>query len=504
MDWTSLFESLDLNNLIPDCYEKWKPFVKGGLAWFLGRLSEDRQKEILADQLELGPFVSASDRLEAVLRRCPTLHKLGQILARDKRLSPELRTSLQRLESLPPRMTVDQIRAILQRENIRLDGITLGEKPLAEASVAVVMPFTFTDAAKRQIDGVFKIVRPEAEKALEKELELWPELGKALEEICHNMNLPVLEFAGPLAEAALLVADEVRLDREQTHIRRAVELYRDFPEIALPELLPWCTSRVTAMTHIKGKPLAEALNDPTVSKSERRRIVEKLVDGLIARPFWMSETWAIFHGDPHGGNIFLDNQGRIVPLDWSLAVELPKNDRVAVLQLLMGGLRLDEQAILQSLKQLGLSSDDQKLRQTASWAIGHIRNGNFPGFDWCLAVLDHAVEFGGLRLRAELALFRKALFALLALVEDIAPQASSDAVVVGAGLTRLASEWPSRAFANPFTRQWGTHVSNVDLNSLFADMPLSVTRFWFGCWSDFLEKATPGTRSGTGSSEQHK
>ncbi len=500
MDWTSLFASLDLNNLIPDCYEKWKPFVKGGLAWFLGRLSEDRQKQILADQLGLGPFASASDRLEAVLRRCPTLHKLGQILARDKRLSPELRTSLQRLETLPPKMTVDQIITILQRENIRLDGITLGDKPLAEASVAVVMPFVFTDAAGRRIDGVFKIVRPEAEKALEKELELWPDLGKALEEICINLNLPVLEFAGPLAEAALLVADEVRLDREQTHIRRAVELYRDFPEIALPELLPWCTSRVTAMTRIKGRPLAEALSDSSIDNRERRRIVEKLVDGLIARPFWMSETWAIFHGDPHGGNLFFDDQGRIVPLDWSLAVELPKNDRVAILQLLLGGLRMNEKSIVQALSQLGLSSDDTKLAGTGTWAVAHIRKGNFPGFDWCLAVLDHAVEFGGLRLRAELALFRKALFALLALVEDIAPNASSDAVVVGAGLARLASEWPSRAFSNPFTRNWETHVSNVDLSTLFADMPLSVTRFWFGCWSDFLEKATPGTR-GTGSQQ---
>lgn len=498
MDWTLLFASLDLNNLIPDCYEKWKPFVKGGLAWFLGRLSEDRQREILADQLGLGPFANSADRLEAVLRRCPTLHKLGQILARDKRLSKELRTSLQRLESLPPRMSIETIKTILQRENIKLDGITLGDKPLAEASVAVVMPFVFSDAAGRQIDGVFKIVRPEAEKALEKELELWPELGKALEEICIDLNLPVLEFAGPLSEAALLVADEVRLDREQIHIRRATELYRDFPEIALPELLPWCTSRVTAMTRIKGKPLAEALSHPSVDRHERRRIVEKLVDGLIARPFWMSETWAIFHGDPHGGNIFFDDQGRIVPLDWSLAVELPKNDRVAILQLLMGGLRMDEKAISQALSQLGLSSDDRKLEKTAGWAVGHIRKGNFPGFDWCLAVLDNAVEFGGLRLRAELALFRKALFALLALVEDIAPNASSDAVVVGAGLSRLASEWPSRSFSNPFTRKWGTHVSTAELGTLFADMPLSVTRFWFGCWSDFLEKATPGTGS-TGS-----
>ena len=496
MDWTALFSNLEMNSLVPDCYAKWKPFVKGGLAWFLGKLSNDRQQEILNDQLALGPFASAPQRLEAVLRRCPTLHKLGQILARDKRLSPELRQSLQRLESLPPRMSVDQIKAILRREKIDLSGITLAEKPLAEASVAVIMPFTFTDAAGRQTEGVFKIVRPEAEKALEKELELWPELGQALEEICMNLDLPKLEFAGPLSEAALLVADEVRLDREQIHIRRAKELYRDVPEVAIPTLLPWCTSRVTAMSLVRGKPLAEALNSSNCDKAKRVRIAEKLIDGLIARPFWMSETWAIFHGDPHGGNIFYDEDGKIVPLDWSLAVELPKHDRVAILQLLMGGLRMDEKAIALALGELGISSDDEKLKAAGKWAVASIRQGNFPGFVWCLAVLDYAVEFGGLRLRAELALFRKALFSLLALVEDIAPKASTDSVIVGAGLARLASEWPSRAFSNPFTRNWNTHVSTAELMRLCTDMPLSATRFWFGCWSDLLatKNATENTK----------
>jgi ubiquinone biosynthesis protein len=477
MDWTALFSNLELNSLVPECYEKWRPFVKGGLAWFLGRLSEDRQQEILADQLALGPFASAATRLEAVLRRCPTLHKLGQILARDKRLSADLRTCLQRLESLPPRMSVEKIKAVLKRENIDLQGITLGDKPLAEASVAVIMPFHFADATGKRIDGVFKIVRPEAEKALEKELELWPELGGALENICDELSLPRLEFAGPLSEAALLVADEVRLDREQAHIRRARELYREVPEVSIPELLPWCTSRVTAMARINGKPLAEALNERQADHTARIRTAEKLIDGLIARPFWMSETWAIFHGDPHGGNILYDENNTIVPLDWSLAVELPKHDRVAIIQLFMGGLRMDEKAIVRALEQLGISTDAARIEQTAIHSVAAIRKGSFPGFDWCLLVLDHAVEFGGLRLRAELALFRKALFALLALIEDIAPGAGTDGVIVGSGLAHLAAEWPSRAFANPFTRNWSTHVSTAELAGLFSEIPFSATRF---------------------------
>lgn len=156
---------------------------------------------------------------------------------------------------------------------------------------------------------------------------------------------------------------------------------------------------------------------------------------------------------------------------------------------------MDDKAITRALSELGISSDNERLAQTGIWAVASIRKGNFPGFDWCLSILDHAVEFGGLRLRAELALFRKALFALLALVEDVAPNASTDSVVVGAGMARLATEWPSRAFANPFTRNWGTHVSTAELMHLFSDMPLSATRFWFGCWSDVLNKAAGSDKS---------
>ncbi|MEW6711596.1 MAG: AarF/UbiB family protein [Candidatus Riflebacteria bacterium] len=485
MDWTSLFASLDLNNLIPECYSKWKPFVAEGLAWFLSRLKEERQQQILSDQIGLGPFATAASRLEMVLRRCPTLHKLGQVLARDKRLSLELRKSLQNLEMLKPVYTREMVRELLDKEQIDLSSVTLGEKPLAEASVAVVMPFTCQSPDGEIIEGVFKVIRPEAETALQEELELWPGLGNALEKICDRLGLPRLEFSGPLSDSAQLVADEVRLEHEQANLKRAKELYRDVTEVYVPDLLPWCSNKVTAMTLIKGRKLSDALpEDPT----ERRRIAEKLIDGLIAKPFWMAETWSIFHGDPHGGNLFIDENGKIVPLDWSLSVELPKNERVSLLQLLLGGLKLDASAVTQALSQLGISTDRQKLKEVGQWAVSQIRGGTFPGFDWCLAVLDRAVEFGGLGLRAELALFRKALFSLLALVEDVAPDAVTDKVVVGTGLARLAEEWPYRAFANPFSKDWDTHVSTAEIYSLCASWPLTATRFWFGSWNDSIKR----------------
>lgn len=487
MDWSSLFASLDLNSLVPECYEKWKPFVAEGLAWFLRQLKEERQQKILQDQIGLGPFANAATRLEYVLRRCPTLHKLGQVLARDKRLDAELRRRLQNLEMLKPVYTREMVLELLEKEGIDLNNIVLADKPLAEASVAVVIPFVHNGEDGQKTEGVFKVIRPEAEEALQEELELWPGLGAALEKICDRLELPRLEFSGPLSDAAQLVADEVRLEHEQANLKRAKELYREVKEVYVPELLPWCSNKVTAMTLIKGRKISEAIPE---EPQARKRIAEKLIDGLIAKPFWMGETWAIFHGDPHGGNIFLDEQGRIVPLDWSLSVELPKNERVSLLQLLMAGVKLDASGVTQALAQLGISTNRQKLKEVGSWAVAQIRNGSFPGFDWCLATLDRAVEFGGLGLRAELALFRKALFSLLALVEDVAPEAAADTVVTGAGLARLAEELPFRSFSSPFSKEWNTHVSTAELINLFASWPLTATRFWLGSWQDSIERVS--------------
>jgi ubiquinone biosynthesis protein len=485
MNWTSLFANINLNSLIPECHAKWKPLVSDGLAWFLSKLSIERQQIMLQDQIDLGPFASAATRLEKILRRCPTLHKLGQVLARDRRLSHDLRKSLQNLETLEPEYTTDMIAKILENQEIDLSGIELAQSPFAQASVAVVIKFKHTNSQGKVTEGVFKVVRPEAEQALQEELELWPGLGEALERICDKSGLPRLEFAGPLSDAAQLVADEVRLEREQTNLRRARKLYKDIEEVRVPEVLPWCSSRVTAMSLVRGKKLSEALPD---SKKKRRRIAEKIIDGLIARPFWMGETWSIFHGDPHGGNIFLDEDGKIVLLDWSLSVELPKNERVSIIQLLLGGLKHDTSAVTQALSQLGVATDREKLKAVGSWATEQVRNGVFPGFDWCLSVLDRAIEFGGLGLRAELALFRKALYSLLTLVEDVAPDALSDSVVVGAGLAKLAREIPVRSFSNPFSSNWDTHVSTAELVNLCTSLPLTATRFWLGSIEDSVKR----------------
>jgi ubiquinone biosynthesis protein len=111
--WDFLIDDAAIAAVVPEAYRRYRPAVRGALAIFLSGLSATRQAGLLTDQAALPPWTSPEERLATLARGCPTLHKLGQILARDRRLSPDLRGHLQGLESLPPTVSTEEVDAIL-------------------------------------------------------------------------------------------------------------------------------------------------------------------------------------------------------------------------------------------------------------------------------------------------------------------------------------------------------------------------------------------------------
>jgi ubiquinone biosynthesis protein len=65
---------------------------------------------------------------------------------------------------------------------------------------------------------------------------------------------------------------------------------------------------MTAMERVDGR----KVTDPGSSPRERRRLARTLIEALIAQPFWSdSAASAIFHADPHAGNLFVTDDGRL-------------------------------------------------------------------------------------------------------------------------------------------------------------------------------------------------
>ena len=100
-DWVGLFDIMDIGALVPAAFSRYRPAVAGALGFFLRELPADRAFAILAEQAALPADAGPEQRLVAVARHSPALHKLGQVLARDRRLPPGFRALLQGLEAMP-------------------------------------------------------------------------------------------------------------------------------------------------------------------------------------------------------------------------------------------------------------------------------------------------------------------------------------------------------------------------------------------------------------------
>ena len=472
---SELFDSLGLEALLPETLAAWRPLLAEGMALFLDRLPEARLGAIVAEQFALSANAPAAERITALLAHCPTLHKLGQVVARQPGLDAELRRHLQALESLPASTDIDALLAHVRAELGHDSGLRLADRALAEGSVAVVLPFSWRQGG-RSHEGVFKALKPGIADRLGEELAILPALGDFLEGRGAELGLPAIDYRSHLAAAGRLLVQEIRLDREQANLRAAAALLADDADVFVPALLPWCTPALTAMERIDGPKLSDA----ALSARESRRLGRALVGGLLARPFWSCSEDSPFHGDLHGGNLLLAPDGRVAVLDWSLVARLGKAEREALVEVALAALALDAPRIAAGLAGLGLRGPHAApIGATVDHALDSlVRSGRPLGFDWLVELLDALALQGASGFGAQLAVFRKSWLSLAGVLADLGSVGDADRPLIGLGLQRFAAEWPARVFAPAESRAFSTHVSTADLMRAAADTWPAGLRYW--------------------------
>lgn len=488
--WAFLIDDAAFATVLPDAYAHYRQPIQGALATFLEGLPAGRQAAILRDQAGLAATASHSERLARLARSCPVLHKLGQVLARDRRLSAELRQHLQQLESLPPATDLSTVERRLISELGPLDrlGVTLEPPAIAEASVAVVIPFRQQRAGRNGgLDrGVFKILKPDIEDRLEQELQLLGRVGAYLDQRCDDFDIPHLDYQDSFAQVADKLRHEIRLDLEQQHLAQARAVYQGESRVQIPALLEHCTPRVTAMQRVVGSKVTE---HRLPSETAVRRLAEVVVAALIAQPLFSVADRAMFHADPHAGNLQLTADHRLAILDWSLVGSLRERQRTAIVQIVLSAMTLNAPrilALLTSLSERG-RADGPALEGVVRQRLQRIRQGQFPGFAWLMGMLDEAVQTARLRVSADLMLFRKSLYTLEGVLADITAGVSYiDRVLLGLFLRHFSTEWRRRWVTPVDSRVFATQLSNGDLTQLLLSVPWTATRYWLDQSADLL------------------
>lgn len=478
---------VDITPLVPEVYAVYRPVVADAVAFFLQHLPPDRLGAILEEQQALPDDAGIAQRLTKLLFRCPTLHKLGQVVARNQNLDGELRRRLQTLESMPVTTCEDSIKRVIASElkDAGNGTLKLGAAALAEASVSVVMPFSFPSADPEiPSNGVLKVLKPGIEESLHEELAIWSELGHFIDERCEHYKIPPLNYAESLATIRDLLASEIRLDFEQQHLAQAAEFYADSEKIQIPALFPFCTPRITAMERVYGIKVTDTHH---LTERQGRHLANSVIEALIAHPVWSPSEAALFHADPHAGNLVYTDDERLAILDWSLAGRLGKAERIHVMQLVLGAMTLDAPRIAREIDALARGpTNESAVRRVVDKAMGKLYGGEFPGFRWSQALLDDASFSAGVRFGSELLLYRKSVLTIEGVVTDISSKSSIEQVLPAAAARQFLRELTDRAFAFPSSRVFGTHISNLDLLSLYWGGPMAATRFWKHHWESRL------------------
>lgn len=199
------------------------------------------------------------------------------------------------------------------------------EKPVGSASVSQV----HRAVLKTGEEVAIKIKRKDITKTIDKDI-------KRIRKIVHRFGRFVNFGNYTGGDYALdLYLKWIAQETDFTHEKENIKLYQNFADsvngkvkntklIKVPKLYEeYCTDNVIVMEFIKTK----TINKLELTEENKGKIVTAL-NSYIKSSFWalFNDKQIVFHGDPHSGNICIDEDGNICFLDMGLLCALNDND----------------------------------------------------------------------------------------------------------------------------------------------------------------------------------
>jgi ubiquinone biosynthesis protein len=418
---------LRIEELVPERYSGWRPLIRECMAFFMANFPDERLATKIVEQLELPPDCPTEVRLGLLISKTPGLQKLGQVLARNRRLGPGLRGELQKLEDgihdVDPARVFEIVQGTLGK---CMEAYQVGFAPVvrSEASVSAIVEFTwFNPSTGCREEGVFKVMKPYIPTCFAEDLTLLKRLSEHLLAGRPDGQASIREAAGTLDEVRLLLEREIDFRREQATLAEVARVYRRTGVRAPSPIPQLSTDTITAMSLERGVKVTEAIRKRT---RWGRRVATRIVEALVADPILSSEDHAIFHADPHAGNLLYDEASdQLIVLDWALTGRLTRDERRHLIRLIVMMTLRDATGVRAAIEALALPDVDS--RAAALAVIDRCVTGFFRelplvcslGAIDAMRLLDR-VGMEGVRFPGALVLIRKTLFTLEGVLRDVA------------------------------------------------------------------------------------
>ncbi len=287
----------------------------------------------------------------------PTFIKLAQILSNRPDIIPEeLVKEFEKLQDRVPPFPFAKAKAIIEKETgKKLEDIfeEFNETPMASASIGQV----HRAKLKTGEEVVVKVQRPDVKDQIEQDLSIIKEGVRRMDRYLKKQGVMNGEEVVRVFERA--ISKELDYRNEARNIERFRTTYRHRTDFYVPKpYREYSTDKVLIMEFIKGCKITDVkqLREWGISPA---RIVEKGMDIYLSQIF----EFGYFHGDPHPGNVLVNEEGRIILLDFGMVGQLMKKDKYAFAGIFVAMSKHDAREMAVQMRKLAVEDNITDMRQ---------------------------------------------------------------------------------------------------------------------------------------------
>jgi len=305
------------------------------LLWKYGRSDWVRQMDFLNGDLKPGGMEvldgktdpnQLADDLEAM---GATYVKLGQLLSSRSDLLPDpYLKALTRLQDKVKPFAYEEVEQIVLNElGVRISKAfsRFDPKPLAAASLGQVHSAALRDGR----NVIVKVQRPEIRRQIAEDFEVLGQIAEFVD--AHTELGRRYRFRVVLEEFRVTIQQELNYECEFQNLVAFRENLKEFEHIQVPQpVRDYSTRCVLTMDYVQGHKIT-SLSPLARLGTDGRALAEELFNAYLKQIL----LDGLFHADPHPGNIFLTDDGRIALLDFGMVGRITPSMQDNLLKLLI-------------------------------------------------------------------------------------------------------------------------------------------------------------------------
>lgn len=321
---------------------------KYGFQNLISRLNTSKKDD---EQLGISADAGLYQRIRLALEELgPSFVKFGQGFSnREDLLPPDLIAELQKLQDKVETVPMDIESVVAKEFDITPSDffLDINTQPIATASIAQVYTARLLTGEK----VILKIKKPNVQAFIEDDLLLIKDLVKLIDNYSEWGKKLNLKQVVSTFEKSLL--EEVSLINEKNNIHQFAINFKDNTDTHVPKVYDdFSNNNVLCMEFIEGF----KITDVAALKEKNLDPVQLSEKGLKLFATQILE-YGFFHADPHAGNILVQNDGKIVFIDFGAVGKIQPNDKEILENMIVGFVAKNPNRIIRNLKKMAISYD---------------------------------------------------------------------------------------------------------------------------------------------------